>query len=347
MTKRRLASIHVVLGLMAFVCTAAAAPPRKAGKHCVVRLEQGGAEVSRLSAPSSAPSSTSKEPECYSTFQDAVFFGTGGSVLLPGDEPFSQQLDFLGEEMKAKKDGPNPSATSYVLAIDYEHSNYSGNSLIYTAAGPCTFSTWYYVGTIPLAFKDKVSSTLGFSDCGRNIIFVHENSQGASITCTPDCPGLGSMNDTSSSREFRHVCQGQCGNGQCQAACGEPASCSIDCPPCGNGLCQSGENSSNCCQDCGAYCGNGICQTSCGESALNCPVDCGCGDGTCGSGESSATCCQDCASCGDSICQTCESPSSCPVDCPGCGDGICDNEGGECMDTCPQDCPDYFCLDPL
>jgi len=30
-----------------------------------------------------------------------------------------------------------------------------------------------------------------------------------------------------------------------------------------------------------------------------------------------------------------------------CGDNFCDNEGGECMDNCPQDCPDYFCLEPL
>jgi len=298
MTKRRLTSIHVVLGLMAFVCTAAAAPSQKAGKHCVVKLEQGGAELSLLSAPSS----TSREPECYSTFQDAIFFATGGSVLLPANEPFSRQLDILGEEMKSRKDWPDATANSYVAAVDYVHSNYQGLSLVWQSSGPCTLTAWYYANDMPSGWKDVVSSTRGYSDCNRNIIFEHEYQQGARITCTPDCSSLGFMNDTSSSREFRHQCQGHCGNGQCQAACGEPATCSFDCPTCGDGTCGSGENSSNCCQDCGAYCGNGVCQTSCGESEWSCPTDCGsggsCGNGICEvfQGECASNCSLDCTS---------------------------------------------------
>lgn len=297
MTKRRLTSIHVVLGLMAFVCTAAAAPPKKAGMHCVIRLEQGGTELSLLSAPSS----TSREPECYSTFQDAIFFATGGSVLLPEHEPFSRQLDILGVEMKAKKDWPDATQSSYVAAVDYQHSNYGGSTLTWTSTGPCTLWT-YYVGTsMPSGWNDVVSSTRGYSDCDRNIIFEHQNSGGARITCTPDCSSLGGMNDTASSREFRHLCQGHCGNGQCQAACGEPATCSLDCPTCGNSVCESGENSSNCCQDCGAYCGNGVCQSECGESEWSCPTDCGSG-GACNN------------------------------------NGTCDVFLGECASNCPAEC---------
>lgn len=119
---------------------------------------------------------------------------------------------------------------------------------------------------------------------------------------------------------------------------------------CGNETCESGENSSNCPQDCpGACCGNGRCET--GETCSSCPQDCGrcpyCGDGICQSNESCSTCSQDCGRCpycGDGICQSWnpwyESCSSCPRDCgscgPVCGNGWC--ETGENPCTCPRDC---------
>jgi len=46
-------------------------------------------------------------------------------------------------------------------------------------------------------------------------------------------------------------------------------------PMCGNGLCETGEDSTNCLMDCpmgGPMCGNGLCET--GEDATNCAMDC-------------------------------------------------------------------------
>jgi hypothetical protein len=58
-------------------------------------------------------------------------------------------------------------------------------------------------------------------------------------------------------------------------------------PTCGNNVCESGENSNNCCKDCGCppyqkcfdnvcktYCGNGICDSD--ENCDTCPQDCKC-----------------------------------------------------------------------
>jgi hypothetical protein len=70
------------------------------------------------------------------------------------------------------------------------------------------------------------------------------------------------------------------------------------------------------------YCGDGSCDS--GEDSSSCPDDCGgggyCGDGACDSGEDESSCPDDCGGGGGGYC----------------GDGYCD--GGEDADSCPDDC---------
>jgi hypothetical protein len=53
-----------------------------------------------------------------------------------------------------------------------------------------------------------VSSTLGYSDCTKNVLWEHQNWAGAKLTCSPNCSSVGSMNDKTSSREWHHTCEG-------------------------------------------------------------------------------------------------------------------------------------------
>ena len=226
MSKCSLTGTYLVFGLMTFVCTAAAAPPlTEAKRHCVVRLEAAGSEASQMPAP--------REPECYSTFRDAIFFATGGSVLLPSKQPFRVQLEILDQDLKARQEEMSATST-FVAAIDYEHINYGGSSLVWQISGPCTPSNWFYANGMPSSWwNDRVSSTRGYSDCGKNILFEHANRTGGSLTCWPNCSSVGWMNDRTSSREWHHICEGAfCGNGICEPSCGESTStCPGDCPP--------------------------------------------------------------------------------------------------------------------
>jgi hypothetical protein len=111
---------------------------------------------------------------------------------------------------------------------------------------------------------------------------------------------------------------------------------------CGNGVCDIGEDSSSCAQDCQGDCGNGTCDS--GEDPASCPSDCHCGNKVCDQGETPSTCPKDCpvSTCGDGTCQAPETHKNCATDCPAvCGDGVCDL--GETSGNCPKDCPTTTC----
>lgn len=134
--------------------------------------------------------------------------------------------------------------------------------------------------------------------------------------------------------------QNVCGNHVCEK--GETTgSCLQDCFVCNmNGVCESGlgENSNSCSHDCVSNpCNtNGVCDLSTGEDSSNCPADCvagvesnaTCGDKKCGASETCSSCSKDCGvcppACGNGLCESGETASSCPADCsaPTCSDGI-------------------------
>ena len=113
---------------------------------------------------------------------------------------------------------------------------------------------------------------------------------------------------------------------------------------CGNDVCEPGEDSTNCCDDCGCPSGYGCIDNSCQ------PV---CGDAICQPEENSDTCCTDCGCASGYYCSenTCvvsggggggggsPVPPSSPSE-PYCGDDTCDTGEGENCETCPEDCGD-------
>lgn len=127
-------------------------------------------------------------------------------------------------------------------------------------------------------------------------------------------------------------------------------------PRCGDAVCESIENCSNCASDCGdcplgSYCGDATCDPGANENCSNCATDCGicaidCGDGVCSGVESCGNCETDCgqclssAYCGDSVCGMGENCLNCESDCGvcRCGDSVCDASQGEDCSTCALDC---------
>lgn len=117
--------------------------------------------------------------------------------------------------------------------------------------------------------------------------------------------------------------------------------------PCGNGVCEAGEDCNTCPADCeisggAAACGNGLCEAGNGETCLTCPADCnGKTNGNpnnrfcCGFGDGLAP-----NGCGDNRCTSSgfsctETPVGGGTFC--CGDGTCDPAGENCG-NCALDC---------
>lgn len=86
-------------------------------------------------------------------------------------------------------------------------------------------------------------------------------------------------------------------------------------------------------------CGNGICDD--GETSASCSEDCKCGNGTCDDGESFIKCPADC-SCGNNVCEQSETPKSCPTDCSNISFDLCVTQ--YCPTQLGQCTTDFGCL---
>ncbi|MBS3061041.1 MAG: right-handed parallel beta-helix repeat-containing protein [Candidatus Diapherotrites archaeon] len=119
---------------------------------------------------------------------------------------------------------------------------------------------------------------------------------------------------------------------------GNPVNPPLSVPECGNGVCESTEDVSNCLLDCWVCNGNGSCESSIGENKNSCSSDC----------VSAPVCVVD----GKCVLSTGETAVNCPADCKvesggvgedvagvstlSCGDGSC--SGSETCSSCSQDC---------
>ena len=190
--------------------------------------------------------------------------------------------------------------------------------------------------------------------CGNNILETGEECEGTIMTCSTGtcvdckCSSVPSCGDGRCSYPDEScgtcpldcgACPGAvCGNRileggeECEmlaypCAQGTCTNCKCETPSvCGDWICGTGENTFNCCEDCGCVLAGDACING------NCVQGGTCGDGRCEAGESWVSCCEDCGCLQGDVCKygICTSPGVC-------GDGIVDE--GETPETCCLDVP--------
>ena len=127
-------------------------------------------------------------------------------------------------------------------------------------------------------------------------------------------------------------------------------------PVCGNGICETPENTVTCPADCkanGPICGDGKCVAP--ETTATCPADCKvaapvCGDGKCETPETAESCVKDCGKpAADSCVGRCGkftdgAPCNCDADCAKYND-CCKDYQAVCGGSCTPNCADKQCGD--
>jgi hypothetical protein len=163
---------------------------KEKGRHCVM-------ETIAVREGEPLPENvTPADPRCFQTFSEAIFAATGGAVSVT---PNTKPEDFNGQ---ALPDDVQPAA-SYVIGIEYEHSNYRGSSLIYRSNQTC-IGYQHSAAFVGAAWNDRISSARAYSGCNHSIHYEHRDFGGASRDCGSACSYIGdAMNDKTSSIRWR------------------------------------------------------------------------------------------------------------------------------------------------
>jgi hypothetical protein len=184
-TFRRLAQVLAVSAVIGPAVTAQAAGPETSAaavknRHCVAQIEPM-ADGQKVSA--------STDRGCFATFAEAISAATSGAVSLSADAT----PDSIAESDVA------PSAIT-LIGIDYDGRNFRGNSFVWYANNRFgCFGGRSYVANMPGSFNNRLSSTRGFSGCGRNTSYDGFFQTGDWVRCFSSCSYVGGFMDNRAS----------------------------------------------------------------------------------------------------------------------------------------------------
>jgi hypothetical protein len=149
------------------------------GHYCV-------AEALPIGSPGTAP------VRCYRTFAQSIRAATNGRINLPRS---AAPGSVTPAELNA-----GPLVTQYVLSIDYQDSNFSGNSLAWTQTSRCGS---FQASNMPAGWNDTISSVIASSGCATTLFKnTGFGTPSYAITRNGSASGLGSFNDQASSQTW-------------------------------------------------------------------------------------------------------------------------------------------------
>jgi hypothetical protein len=180
-----LAIAVLLLGGSAVTAAASAARPDAHARHhhryCVAEATRAGS----TRVPAMA---------CYHSFARSVRVATSGRVRLPAS---ATPRSVTPDELNAGAITPN---TSYVLSIDYQNSNYGGNTFVWYQSSKCGS---FQSASMPTGWNDVVSSVKAESGCATTLFWNNNfGSPTYPITKNGSAASLGVFNDETSSQSW-------------------------------------------------------------------------------------------------------------------------------------------------
>lgn len=164
------------------------------GRTCVVALTP-------VPEGSSAVFTEPADYQCFDTFSEGISFATDGDLLLDSDAERVSEDDLESAGVVSTKVSPE---SSPILGIEYEHSDYGGDSLVLTGDGGsgCYAGVTYgFPSMSNLQFNNTISSAKSYSNCiGRH--YSAPNYHDSKYDCVSGCRSVGKLNDRTSSIKF-------------------------------------------------------------------------------------------------------------------------------------------------
>lgn len=154
-------------------------------QHCVAK---SFAQPSSLTAPDKTPET---QVTCFDSFSEVIDHLSQGTVRLA--------VDATPEDLTQENVEQLASLASYVIGIEYQHSNHGGATYTIWSGVTCAgYNHW--VSRMPNGWNDVISSARAFSGCNNAWHYEHTDHWGASFNCRTSCASLGdAMNDRTSS----------------------------------------------------------------------------------------------------------------------------------------------------
>jgi hypothetical protein len=135
---------------------------------------------------------------CYATYAQALAAGSDGSIQVPAGQSPAGLTDAA---LRADTDAD--AADNVLIGTEWTNTSYGGASNSYFAASTCTGSTTWQVAYVTDAWNDQFNSGKGFGGCDTNKKFRSSNFAGTVVTCTPNCPDYGALDNQVSSLRWR------------------------------------------------------------------------------------------------------------------------------------------------
>jgi hypothetical protein len=181
---RRLRTARVLVASASLVLIGLSAPAAMAttGEHCVADLVPNAADVA--------------EYQCFDTFADAIAHATDGKVQLPANAVTVSDEQLTEAGVTSSSDVS--AVVSTVLGTEYDGTSYGGGTLTLTGSGGCDGTRFGFPNLSDYGWNNKPSSAKAYGGCWSD--HYDDPSYGDPMfRCTGNCPGLGGLNNKTSS----------------------------------------------------------------------------------------------------------------------------------------------------
>lgn len=140
------------------------------------------------------------ETACFNSFSESIEAATKGRVHLDS----SISPDDVTDDMLKSVGAKSSLTDQIVIGIDWDYANYGSSSYtwVVTVSG-CTDATSYNVPTMPSGWDNRVSSAKAYSNCNYFYHYQNTNFGAPSVACNTDCPGMGSLDNATSSEKWQ------------------------------------------------------------------------------------------------------------------------------------------------